>query len=254
MRARPVSAARRIGIGAAAMLAAAVFAHAVRLAVPGEALALVLLFASWLVLGALATTAFEGGLVAGLLGLSGLLVLPLVMGFAVDVPLLGRRATLPVAEAPAARLTTRFRFTDARPRPALARVATIPIHGRYRQSSFAYVIAPVLPAGWRAGDPVPAWVIAEGHAPAAAWSEPGGQFIRALPKGDHAAAFWQVTGGGHLPDGTRPIVGRWVAEERDPVGEAWARLGLALAGGLLGWSAAVGLSGRSERPAPDGRG
>lgn len=254
MRGRAVSAARRIGIGVAAMLGAALFAHAVRLAVPGEVLALVLLFASWLVLGVLATTGFEGGLVAGLLGLSGLLALPLVMAFAVDVPLLGRRATLPVAEAPAARLTTRFDFTDARPRPALARAASFPIPGRYRNYGIAYVIAPVLPAGWRAGDPVPAWVIADGHVPAAAWWEPGGQFVRALPKGDHAAALRQVAGSDRLPDGPHPVIGRWVAEDQDPVGEAWLRLGLALAGGLLGWSAAVGLSGRRARPASDGGG
>lgn len=241
---RPVSAGRRIGVGVAAMLGAAVFAHAVRLTGPGEVLTLVLLFASWLVLGALATTAFEGGLVAGLLGLSGLLALPLVMGFAVDVPLLGRHATLLVAEAPVARLTTGFRFTDARPRPELARVATFSIPGRYRNYGSSYVIAPVLPAGWRAGDPVPAWVIVDGHAPAAAWWEPGGQFVRALPKDDHAAALRQAAGSDRLPDGTRPVVGRWVAEDRDPVGEAWARLGLAFAGGFLGWSAAVGLSGR----------
>jgi hypothetical protein len=245
----PVSAGRRIGVGVAAMLGAALFAHTVRLAGAGEVLTLVLLFASWLLLGALAMTAFEGGLVAGLLGISGLLALPLVTGFAVDVPLLGRRATLPAAEAPAARLITSFRFTDARPRPELARVATITIRGRYRNSGSSYVIAPVLPAGWRAGDPVPAWVIADGHAPATAWSEPGGQLVRTLPKGDHAAALRQGTDGDRLPDGTHPVIGRWVADDRDPVGDAWARLGLALAGGLLGWSAAVGLSGHGARAA-----
>lgn len=236
------------------MLGAAVFAHAVRLAGAGEVLALVLLFASWLLLGALATTAFEGGLVAGLLGLAGLLALPLTMAFAVDVPLLGRRATLPVAEAPGARLATSFHFTDARPLPALARVATIAIPGRYRSYGIAYVIAPVLPAGWRAGDPVAAWVIADGQAPPAAWSAPGGQFVRALPRGDHATALRQAAGSDRLPDGTRPLVGQWLAEERDPVSEAWARLGLALAGGLLGWSAAVGLSGRRAGPASAGGG
>lgn len=254
MRGHPVSAGRRIGIGVAAMAGAALFAHAVRLAGAGEVLALALLFASWLVLGALATTAFEGGLVAGLLGLAGLLALPLTMAFAVDVPLLGRRATLPVAAAPAARLTTRFDFTDARPLPALARVATIAIPGRYRSYGVAYVIAPVLPAAWRAGDPVPAWVIAEGQTPPAAWSALGGQLVRVLPRGDHAAALRQVAGSDRLPDGTCPVIGRWLAEDRDPVGEAWARLGLALAGGLLGWSAAVGLSGRRAGPASDGRG
>lgn len=253
MRDHPVSAGRRIGIGAAAMVGAAVFAHAVRLAVPGEVLALVLLFASWLLLGVLAMTAFEGGLVAGLLGLSGLLALPLVMGFAVDVPLLGRHATLSVAEAPEAGLTTRFDFTDARPRPELARAASFSIPGRYRNYGVAYVIAPLLPAEWRAGDPVPAWAIADGHAPAGAWWEPGGQLVRTLPKDDHAAALRQVAGDDRLPDGTRPVIGRWVADDQDPVGEAWARLGLAFAGGLLGWGAAVGLSGPRARPA-SGRG
>lgn len=136
----------------------------VRLGGFGEIVNMLLFIASWICLTALSMTALAGGVMAWLLGVMSLLLPSLVMAFVVHVPLFGLSAILLVAEAPAARLATTFHLIDARPRPDMVQGVSIGRRGRYeRRFSYQYVLAPVLPQAWQAGEPVPAWAIAGGR-------------------------------------------------------------------------------------------
>lgn len=154
----------------------------------------------------------------------------LVIGVLTEHHTLGPILDVPVAEANRHPVAAGFRLTDgAAPRAELRQVVTDVETWQGRrgapgrtQSTFS--IAPVLPPGWRPGQPVTAVAVAASRhelsrrvPDTAAWAAPGG-LLRLLPDEMQTRAVHRALHQRGLDPAPHLVIGTWVA---DP---GWARL------------------------------
>jgi hypothetical protein len=207
---------RTILLGLVGLIVSCVFGHALRFTLLGETAIAVLLGLAGVALFFVGLSVARNAWLA-VFGLS-VMVLPMfVVWAAIDVPLVGRTVETTVANAPAARslLTTGFRLTNgAVVRSDLAQAVGMSREGRHggRVFFYTYTAAPVVGAGWQAGDPVTVWVVNQDKGVPPEWSQPHGALLRWLDDDLFAEAVDGARTRLHLPPVDRPVIGQWVAD------------------------------------------
>jgi len=160
---------------------------------------------------------------------------PFVTAVQIDVPILGSVVETTVADAPRTGAAG-FRFRDAAVRTDLGGSYTTERSGRRSTIRTTYVAAPVVPASWKAGEPIAVWAIAEGVRPPAAWSERAGGLIRLLIDDEHDEVVGRATRARRLDTAPDRVIGRWVADPAAARGDAWLLLALILGGACALWA------------------
>lgn len=249
--------------GLVPLLLAALLLHGLLLVDAGEIVflsALVLLGMGMIVVGA----QLAGNAVLGIAGAAVMVAPVLVIGLAIDVPLVGPIVETAAAEAPSRRWAAGFRFTDATLRPELARRITLEEQGQrgavigYRR----FIVAPVMGPGATPWPGAPAWAVAQAQTPIGgpfpptptAWAAPGGllrllswdarRAVEALVRNPHATL---VRGDGSVA--SPRIVGLWVPDPGAARDEARWRAALTIGAAALAWCAlsALAVAGRQRR-------
>lgn len=147
-----------------------------------------------------------------------------------------------VDAAPAQAFANRFTFTDGRVLPELEGSAEYT--GRYGTPLGRVYAAPVVPAGWRPGQPVRVWAVADDDtyaADSAQWAQPArvGVRVASFMDDDYRRAVQQAEQANGLAPAEPALLIRWTADPAAELRAAWLKLALIAAGSTGVWLAGL---------------
>lgn len=230
-----LSPARRVRLGVVALAIVTALGLVLRTLGFEELTVIAVLAVAGIVLAAISLMALENMGVA-VVAMIVMIVTPIAVAIAVDVPLVGPVVETSVGAAPQSSWAAGYRLTDATLRADLAATFTTVRRGRRGAQLYdTFTVAPVVGDGWRQGDPVTVWALASGRTPPPEWSQPRCCLARLLANEKHDEVVERAArrlGLAVIPD---RVIGRWVADPADARSQAWGLLVLILGVASIAW-------------------